>query len=221
MRKIDKPQASISTLKLLGFTAAFAFTLVAFEWKQFEPEMDIYHSVDIISIDFEAVPVMPKPKKKKKMTGKVVKKTKGAKMVIIPDIETKSPDYQSSLIDTVVYDGDDPDDGFEPPIDRPYIVTDVRAEFPGGDQALFNLLAKEIVYPDIALQNGIEGKVHVRFVVGRDGSTSSIEIIRGIGGGCEEEAVRVLSNLPQWKPGLVDGKKVDSYFYLPVNFKTK
>ena len=217
----NENKSKVRTLKLLGFTAAFAVTLVGFEWKQFEPEMLMFQTDYIAEIELETVPSIPKPKKPKKKKGHVVKKSTGTKLLLITDTENNHSSPEPLVIDTNIYEGDDPDDGFEAPIEKPYLVPDEPAEFPGGHQALFNYLSKNIKYPIDALEVGIEGKVHMRFVVGKDGTVRDVEVVRGIGGGCEEEAIRVLKRSPKWKPGVVDGKNVDSYFYLPVNFKTK
>jgi len=80
-------------------------------------------------------------------------------------------------------------------------------------------LAKNIRYPDNARENGISGRVIVKFVVNEDGSVSDVQIVRGIGGGCDEEAKRVVSSMPRWTPGKQNGHAVKVYFTLPVSFK--
>ena len=90
--------------------------------------------------------------------------------------------------------------------------------FPGGQEALFSYLQKNIKYPPIARENGIEGKVFLSFVVDKTGHIRDIKIKRGIGGGCDEEAVRVVKNMPSWKPGKQNGKEVNVMFTLPIKF---
>lgn len=91
-------------------------------------------------------------------------------------------------------------------------------EFPGGQNELFNYLSNNIKYPPLAQQNGITGKVFVTFVVEPDGSISGVKFMRGIGGGCDEEAVRVIKGMPKWKPGKNNGRNVRVQFNVPVNF---
>lgn len=97
-------------------------------------------------------------------------------------------------------------------------VVERMPTFPGGEEALMNFLRKNIRYPKYAVEQGISGKVFVRFVVEPDGTVSNIEILRGIGGGCDEEAVRVVKMMPNWIPGEAFGGKVRVTYTLPINF---
>ena len=80
-------------------------------------------------------------------------------------------------------------------------------------------LSKNLQYPDEARKNNIQGRVIIRFIVATNGSIDSVTILKGIGGGCDEEAARVISHMPKWRPGKKDGKKVEVYFTQPINFK--
>ncbi len=91
--------------------------------------------------------------------------------------------------------------------------------FPGGERGLQMFLATNIQYPSLARQNNIQGNVAAQFVVNRDGSISNIIILKDIGGGCGAEVVRVLSAMPKWGPGIVDGRPVRVKFTLPVRFR--
>ena len=97
-------------------------------------------------------------------------------------------------------------------VDRP-------PSFPGGNAAMLHFLASTVQYPNPARENNIQGIVAVSFVVNRDGSVSDGLIIRDIGGGCGEEVLRVLTLMPAWAPGEVDGQPVKVRFTLPVRFK--
>lgn len=100
-----------------------------------------------------------------------------------------------------------------------FVFVEEVATFPGGEDALYEYLQKEIQYPNQARDGNIEGKVYVRFVVEKDGSITNIRIMRDIGGGCGEEAKRVVKGMPKWKPGKQRGRAVRSEFTLPVNFQ--
>lgn len=80
-------------------------------------------------------------------------------------------------------------------------------------------IGKNVRYPDSARKNSIQGRVVVKFVVNEDGTLSNVEAIRGIGYGCDEEAVRVIKSMPRWKPGKQGGKAVKVNFNQPVLFK--
>lgn len=97
-------------------------------------------------------------------------------------------------------------------------VVEVDPEFPGGMDALMKFLEDNIQYPPLALENGIEGRVYVTFVVEEDGSVTNPRLLRDIGGGCGQEAVRVVKMMPKWKPGEQMGKPVRIQYNLPVRF---
>jgi len=98
------------------------------------------------------------------------------------------------------------------------IVEEMPA-FPGGEAKLMEYVAKNIKYPQIARETGIQGRVFVGFVVEPDGSISNVKLLRGIGGGCDEEAMRVIKSLAKWKPGKQRGKAVRVSYQIPVVFK--
>ena len=100
-----------------------------------------------------------------------------------------------------------------------YQIVDQMPKFPGGEQALMDYVSKNVVYPKEAQEKGISGRVFVGFIVEKDGSVSDVKVLRGIGGGCDEEAVRVISGLPKWKPGKQEGKPVRVSYQMPINFK--
>ena len=99
-----------------------------------------------------------------------------------------------------------------------FLVVEEDPEFPGGLDALSKFIADNIKYPQLAKENNITGKVFVSFVVEKDGRVGQVKILRDIGGGCGNEAVRVVKMMPRWKPGKQRGKPVRTQFNLPVNF---
>jgi periplasmic protein TonB len=98
-------------------------------------------------------------------------------------------------------------------------VVQQKPEFPDGEKALLTYLAKNLKYPAIARENGIEGNVVVRFVVSKTGEIKNAEVLRTIGGGCDAEALRVVNSMPKWSPGKNNGKAVNVTYTLPVRFK--
>lgn len=92
-------------------------------------------------------------------------------------------------------------------------------EFPGGMKAWANFLTKNLNYPSMAAENGISGRVLVSFVVEKNGEISNLKVIKGIGGGCDEEAMRVIKKSPAWKPGMQNGRAVRVAYMMPVVFR--
>ena len=91
-------------------------------------------------------------------------------------------------------------------------------EFPGGAAALNKFLAENITYPSLAIDSGIQGKVIVDFVVRKDGKVTDVLLAKGIGFGCDEEALRVVKAMPLWKPGKQNGKFVSVSYRVPIKF---
>lgn len=98
-----------------------------------------------------------------------------------------------------------------------YSLVDVVPEFPGGQRELSKYLSGNLKYPATAKQNNIDGKVYLSFIVEKDGQLTDIRVKQGIGGGCDEEAVRLLRNSPRWKPGVLKEMPVRTFYVLPVN----
>lgn len=102
-----------------------------------------------------------------------------------------------------------------------YDVVDVPADFPGGMDAARKFLSENMIYPESALKKKLEGKCYVKFVVSDTGKVFNIKIVRGVMDcpECDAEVVRVIKSMPNWEPGKVNGKPVNSTFTLPVQFK--
>ena len=94
-------------------------------------------------------------------------------------------------------------------------------QFPGGSSELLKFFAQNIIYPEIAKRAEVEGKINLSFIVDKNGSISDIQIVKGIGAGCDEEAVRILKMMPRWSPGKQNGKPVLTRINIPVVFKLR
>ncbi len=99
-----------------------------------------------------------------------------------------------------------------------FTVVEESPSFPGGDEARIRFLTENIKYPQIARESSIQGTVYVTFVVEKNGNVTDVRILRGIGGGCDEEAVRVIKAMPRWSPGKQRGKPVRVQFNMPIKF---
>ena len=103
--------------------------------------------------------------------------------------------------------------------DSVYNIVEQMPEFLGGTNALLKYVANNIHYPEKAKDAGIEGRVFIGFVIRKDGSVSDVKVMKGIGGGCDEEAVRVINSMPKWTPGRQKGEPVNVNYSMPINFK--
>ena len=99
-----------------------------------------------------------------------------------------------------------------------FVIVEDPPHFPGGEPALMKYLNTHIRYPDLARESGIQGTVYLSFVVEPSGNIDHVKVLRGIGGGCDEEAVKVVKEMPKWTPGKQRGKPVRVAFHLPVKF---
>ncbi len=159
--------------------------------------------------------------------------TKAAKFIpptIVPDSIATDFGKQASLADNKPGPLPTIDAGVEPVPDKPEplieqnikpepkLVVEEMPNFPGGEQALFTFLGKNLKYPEDAKVIGISGKVIITFVVETDGSISEVTVARGIGSLCDEEAMRVVKSMPNWAPGKQNNTPVRVRLSLPVNF---
>jgi Ca-activated chloride channel family protein len=100
-----------------------------------------------------------------------------------------------------------------------FVVAETMPEFPGGEKAMKKFIVENLVYPPPVKERGIKGKVYLTFIVKTDGTIADIKVLRGIGGGCNEEAVRVVKMMPRWKPGMQRAQPVPVQYNLVIEFK--
>lgn len=103
--------------------------------------------------------------------------------------------------------------------EKPFVSVEQMPQFPGGDAELMKFIGSNLKYPTIAAENGIEGRVVIRFVVGKEGGVSDVQVVRSLDPSCDKEAVRVVKMMPKWVPGKQNGRTVPVYYTLPVLFK--
>lgn len=134
-------------------------------------------------------------------------------------VESDNPDGEH--IDDVLRDrGDGVGSGTgSNPDPDPVDFVEQMPQFPGGQSALMSYLGSNMRYPAMAIENEIEGRVVVKFVVGKDGNISNVQIIKTLDPSCDKEAVRVVKSMPKWVAGRQNGHPVAVYFTLPVVFR--
>ncbi len=204
-----------STFLVAGFLTSLAIVLMAFEWTVYEKEKIKEQKLDLDLMQQEKVPPSqpekPKPKPKKTTQIEVVEEEEDIEDELnVSDMEID----ESSEID---FDGAEEEENVKE--EKVFSVVEEMPKFPGGKQKMFKYLGEHIQYPSKAKDAGVTGTVYVSFTVEKDGSITNVKVLRGIGAGCDEEAKRVVRNMPNWKPGEQRGKKVRVNYKLPVKFQ--
>lgn len=134
------------------------------------------------------------------------------------DLNQSTVNVNVSTEDVVVED-DGSDDIIEEVIATPvFTVVEEMPTFPGGDESRVRFLTENIKYPQMAKESGIQGTVYVTFVIDERGRVADVKVLRGIGGGCDEEAIRVVKMMPPWNAGKQSGKPVRVQFNMPIKF---
>ncbi len=130
------------------------------------------------------------------------------------DINMDTEVQEDSKAEELVIQPDEPKED----VDQIFSIVEEQAVYKGGLGAFYEFVSKKIKYPAQAKRMNIEGKVFVEFVIERDGRLTDVKAIKGIGGGCDEEAVRVVMSSPGWNPGKQRGKPVRTRFVIPIKF---
>jgi TonB family protein len=145
------------------------------------------------------------------------------KIVSLREAEIKNVEVQKLLPDTsgIDFNPELPTDPSASGNDKVYdfSLVDVTPEFASGQREFSKYLSTNLKYPAAARQSNIQGKVYLSFIVEKDGRLTDIKVKQGIGGGCDEEAIRLLRNSPKWKPGLIKEEPVRTFYVTPINFQ--
>jgi len=202
---------------LVGLNVALFFTIVAFEWKTIDGGIinldNLTQETDWVDppviIPQPPVPVPPKPK---------------PQIRIAEVVEEPEEVPQDIIIDSEPTDEPIPPIDFEPtppvPVDEaPFIIVEDMPEFPGGMEAFYKFISKKVKYPAQARRMGIEGRVYLQFVVEKDGSIGDLFVAKGVGAGLDEESLRVMKLVPNFKPGKQRGRPVRVQMTIPINFR--
>ncbi len=200
----------------VGLILSLSFTLVAFEWRtKVEPVVDLLAVVNEFDEVLPPVPPTVQEPPKPKLVPPVVLEVPDDQEIeddidFIIDVEISEDD---AIADMVITEPEAEE------TDEPVIFAEKQPEFPGGISAFYAYVAQNVNYPKPAIRQGVSGKVFVQFVIDRDGSLSGLEVVKGIGAGCDEEALRVVRNSPLWNPGKQRGKPVRVRMVVPISFQ--
>ena len=219
------------TSMLIGYIVALAVMFAAFEWTTrdyVETEPVVYAAYaqmeeEIVPITQPIFTAAPPPPADAPQVAEILDIVENDEEIVEEKIETSESTTEaisgpvaqvSGPVATgpvVVEEASDEGEIFQ--------VVEQMPEFPGGMQALMAYLSKNIKYPSVAQDNGIQGRVLVSFVVNKDGSIVEPEIVKGVNPSLDKEALRVIAGMPNWKPGKQRGKEVRVKFTVPVNFR--
>jgi periplasmic protein TonB len=205
----------------IGLIVALAVSLVAFEWKTYEKTVMDLGTRQVDNVAEEIIPITEQklktpPPAPPKQVVKINVVEDDIQVDDDIDINVEADDNTEVQEYVAPTKGIDEEESAEEV--QIFMVVESMPEFPGGEAALYKYLAENIKYPLMAKESGIQGRVFVTFVVERDGSVTDVRVLRGIGGGCDEEAIRVVEGMPKWTPGKQRGKSVRVQYNLPVKF---
>ena len=224
MEEKKSPKANLENKKLMfiqiGMIISLLVAWLAFEHKSYDKrEIDPSLLNREVVIDEEMVEIT-KQEEQKPQPVEVPKQTTQLE-IVNDDVETEDIEINADVQkDEVIEEYVAPEVVEEEVVEQEiFQIVEEMPSFPGGEGKLLEYVATHIKYPQIARETGIQGRVFVGFVVEPDGSISNVKLLRGIGGGCDEEAMRVIKSLPKWKPGKQRGKAVRVSYQIPVLFK--
>ena len=209
-----------STWLLVGYVVVLAFMFVAFEWTQRDVKIDTSQAVADVVFEEEIIPITETPEQAAPPPPEAPKVAELLEIVDdkadIEETTTINEDNQARVevkyVPVQVVEE-------EPEEQTIFEVVENMPDFPGGQAALMQYLAKNIKYPTIAQENGTQGRVIVQFVVNRDGSIVDAKVVRSVDPYLDKEALRVINTMPKWKPGMQRGKPVRVKFTVPVMFR--
>ncbi len=226
------PKANLENKKLLfreiGLIAALAFTLLAFNWSSSEKAVSTLEADQQQAIEEEIIPITndtPPPPPE----------TSVAEPAMSDIIDIVDDDIK---VDTkIIINEDDKNQGVEikeyvqaveideNPVEEdiiPFAIVEDKPTFQGKDANAFTKWVYDnIVYPEIAKENGVQGRVTLQFEIGKDGSVTNVKVLRGVDSSLDKEAVRVVSSSPKWEPGKQRGKAVKVKYNFPVTFQLR
>ncbi len=197
----------------VGMVFALGLVLVAFEYTVFDKVETQMAKLELDMVEEEIIPVSvvtPPPPPPPPAPTTVIEIVDDEEEIEEVDLTVEEVDESTEIeIVEIVEEVEE---------EEIFTIVEEMPSFPGGEEALFKYLGKNIEYPVMASDAGIQGVVYVNFVIDKDGKVKDAKVLKGIGGGCNEEALRVIKTMPAWKPGKQRGKAVKVSYNLPVRF---
>jgi protein TonB len=201
----------------IGLVVSLLFVITAFEWKFYESGSGVDltgparfgDDMLVEVLEHKVIPPMPQ-------VVHLVEVVDERELIDEPEIEIDIDYQEDRVLEDYVFE--DPLD--DEPADRTFILVEQMPTFRGQDQSAFlKYVMERVKYPKAARRMQLEGKVFVSFIIDKDGSVAEVKIVKGIGGGCDAEVMRVLNEAPKWQPGKQRGRPVKVSMMLPVTFR--
>lgn len=201
----------------IGLLVAMALIVMAFEWKQYDQSLsellgkNTNTFEEMLEVPPTDVPPPPPPQIQAPIIVEVPDEEKIEEEIDVKfDVEASE---ETRIQEVAVVEE------AKEEVDEIFTIVEEPASPKGGMPAFYKYIGDKMKYPAQARRMGIEGKVFVEFVIGKDGSISDVKAVKGIGAGCDEEAVRVVQAAPSWSPGKQRGKAVKQRMVLPITFR--
>jgi protein TonB len=205
----------------LGLAVAVGLTLAAFEYKSYDDSAlkdlgavsDSFEDIIDVPITEQPPPPPPPPPMEQPVIEEIPDEVKiEEKIEVNFDVDVKETTVIKEVVITEAV-------VVEEKADAIFDVVETQPNPPGGMSGWNKYLSDNLKYPTQARRMGVEGSVILVFVINTDGSIQDVEVLRGIGGGCDEEAVKIVKNAPKWEPGKQRGRAVRTRMRLPIKFK--
>lgn len=225
------PKANLEKKKLLfkefGLIVALLLVLGAFEWSTSETTIDSLEADTMAAVEEEIVPItqeeLPPPPEapKEPVLSDIIDivdddvKIENELIIDMEDSKDLGVEIQEYVPQAATEDEEEEEE-------IPVAIVDEKPKFQGGDENTFSTwVFKNIVYPEIAKENGVSGRVTLQFTVDKDGSVTNVVVVRGVDASLDREAVRVVSSSPKWTPGRQRDKPVKVRYTFPVVFQLR
>ena len=220
-RKRDKTQKERSVLFfLVGLCLTLGALIILFNWNFVDNKnLDLLGANDDQAFEeFQDIPntQQPPPPPPQVIQQPIIVEVPDEILLEEIDVDIDVEATEEMAIEDVIFD---PVDEAEEEAEEIFQIVETYPAPVGGYSAFYTYIAENLKYPAFALQANIGGRVFVMFVVDKDGTITDVTALKGIGGGCDEEAVRVVQNAPKWIPGKQRGRKVKVRMTLPITFK--
>lgn len=202
----------------LGLTLSLLVVILAFEWpNRGDEEIMDFGELDADFEDIMEIPPteQPPPPPPKVQIPEIIEVPDEEEIEEEIEVELDVEVTEETIVEDIVFE-EAPE---EEEVDEIFTIVEDQPEFPGGMAAFYEFVGKKMKYPSQARRMGIEGRVYVEFIVDKDGTVTDVRAVKGIGAGCDEEAVRVMKTVPKFKPGKQRGRPVKVKMVMPIYFK--
>lgn len=212
-----------STSILMGIVVGLSFMFIAFEYAQRDIVIDEIDTSGDILVEEEIIEITrrftpPPPPPPETVQADLIDIVEDNTLEEEVEFQSTEDEQKDAVIINYNY-GEGDGEGEVYADEAIFAVVEEMPSFPGGDAALMSYITKNIKYPSIATENGIQGRVICTFVINRDGKVTNAEVIRSVDPSLDKEALRVINNMPAWKPGKQRGKPVRVKYTLPIVFR--